>query len=129
MPSTLVLLLLPLVSVIADDRHLSETTTESTGGLGTGAIAGIIVGVLAVVSCGGAVLASFLTERQASRRESRRPLKGAQPVDEEELKLLRKQLKAAEDELLSARATVSSTFGDNNLPMMAMQVNPTSTCV
>ena len=104
MPSTLALLLLPLVSVIADDRHLSETTTESTGGLGAGAIAGIIFGVLAVVSCIGA---------------------GLQPVDARNTKLLA-DLRKGGDEFIMARAAVSSRVGDNNLPMMAMQANPTS---
>ena len=108
MPSKLALLL-PLVSVIADDH----TTTE----LSTGAIAGIVIGILLAISCIGAVLASYLTERESSRRESRRSLVAPDAADDKELKLRREQLKAAEDELISSR------FGDNNLPMMAMRVN------
>jgi len=106
MPSTLALLLLPLVSVIADSRHLSETTTESTGGLGAGAIVGIIFGILAVVSCIGAAL---------------------QPVDPRNTKLLTDLRKGGEPEfIMNSASAVSSRVGDNNLPMMAMQANPTS---
>ena len=104
MPSTLALLLLPLVSVIADSRHLSETTTESTGGLGAGAIVGIIFGILAVVSCIGAAL---------------------QPVDARNTKLLADLREGGDEFIMNSASAVSSRVGDNNLPMMAMQANPT----
>ena len=97
MQSTLALLLLPIVSVIADN-HTADTTTNSTGGLSGGAVAGIVIGVLFGVSAIGGVVAYYLKEGADARRISRRPSQ-------------------------SSIAAGASRFGDNNLPMMAMRVN------
>ena len=97
MQSTLALLLLPVVSVIADN-HTAETTTNSTGGLSGGAVAGIIIGVLfGLGAVGGAVWFFFLKEGAMYK------MGGAASA--------------------AAPAAVSSRFGDNHLPMMAMRVN------
>jgi len=92
MQSTLALLLLPIVSVIADNH------TNSTGDLSGGAIAGIVIGALfGVGALGGAVWFFFLKE-------------GA-------------MYKMGGAAVTAGPAAVSSRFGDNNLPMMAMRVN------
>jgi len=96
MQSTLALLLLPVVSVIADN-HTAETT-NSTGGLSGGAVAGIIIGGLfGLGAVGGAVWFFFLKE-------------GA-------------MYKMGGAAVTAGPAAVSSRFGDNHLPMMAMRVN------
>ena len=83
-----------LVPLVSADNH--STDTNSTGGLSGGAIAGIIIGTLAGVGVLGAGVWYFFLKESAMYK-----MGGA----------------------AKSAAPVSSRFGDNNLPMMAMPVN------
>ena len=83
-------LLLPFA---AADNHSSDT--NSTGGLDGGAVAGIIIGVLAALGLIGAGVWYFLKEGA---------MYGTKKVT-------------------AAAATTSSRMDSNHLPMMAMRVN------
>lgn len=96
MQSALFFLLLSIVSVIADSD--SGSGDDSTDGLSGGAIAGIIIGTLAVLGAIGGAVYYYL---------------------------LRDGAKARGRMMYSDKAPdgTASRFGDNHLPMMAMPVS------
>jgi hypothetical protein len=83
-----------LLSFVAADNH--STDTNSTGGLDGGAIAGIIIGVLAAVGLIGAGVWYFFLKEGAMY---------------------------AAKTTAGGAATTSSRIDSNHLPMMAMRVN------
>ena len=87
------LFLMSLYATLADN-HTVETTNSTSDGLSGGAVAGIIIGVLAGLTAVGVGVWYFF---------------------------MRPMAMSAQKAMTSAGTATS--FGENNLPMMAMRVN------
>jgi len=86
------LLFLTSLSATLAENHTTDTTNSTSDGLGGGAIAGIIIGVLAGLTAVGVGIWFFFM----------RPMAGGAKA--------------------MTSAGTASSFGDNNLPMVALRV-------